>query len=84
MSDTPTYHPVEPTLREQAIDLTERLDRIAAAATTLRALIFEIRHDVPPEPIVPLLETMDRELVLASQELERVRDRAARELASLR
>jgi hypothetical protein len=76
-------HASDPTLREQTIQLAERLDRIAAAATTLRALIFEIRHDVPPEPMVPLLAALDRDLVLASHELEQVSERAARELASL-
>jgi len=77
-------HTGDPTLREQTVHLAERLDRIAAAATTLRALIFEIRHDIPPEPMIPLLATLDRDLVLASHELERVSERAARELASLR
>jgi hypothetical protein len=79
-----TPHRSEPTLREQAIQLTKRLDRVTAAASTLRTLIFEIRHDVPPEPIIPLLETLDRDIVLASHELEQVRERAARELASMR
>ncbi len=79
-----TSHPAEPTLREQAIHLARRLDRIAAGATTLRALIFEIRHDVPPGPMAPLLDNLDRDIVLASHELEELRDRAARELASLR
>lgn len=68
----------------QAVHLAERLDRITAAGVTLRTLIFEIRHDVPPEPMVPLLEALDRDLVLAANELERVRERSARELASLR
>jgi hypothetical protein len=80
----PTSHTPEPTLREETVDLTERLDRIAAATSTLRALIFEIRHGVPPEPMVPLLEALDRDLVLAAHELEEVRGRVARELASLR
>jgi hypothetical protein len=73
-----------PTLREQTVHLVERLDRISAAAVTLRALVFEIRHDVPPEPMVPLLDALDRDILLASHELEQVRERAARELASLR
>ena len=78
-----TSHPGDPTLREQTVHLLKRLDRITAAATTLHAVVFSIRHDVPPEPMVPLLDTLDRDLVLASHELEQVRERAARELASL-
>ena len=74
----------DPTLREQTIHLLKRLDRVTAAATTLHALVFGIRHDIPPGPMVPLLDTLDRDLVLASHELERLRERAARELTSLR
>ena len=79
-----TSHPAEPTLREQAVHLVGRLDWIAAAATTLRALIFEIRHDIPPGPMAPLLDNLDHDIVLASHELEELRARAARELASVR
>jgi hypothetical protein len=57
-------------LREQTLHLAERLDAITAAAMTRRALLFEIRHDVPPEPMVPLLDALDRDLVLAPHGLE--------------
>ena len=79
---TPT--PEGRTLREQVVHLTERLDRITAGAKVLRALGSEIRHDIPSEPILALLDALDRDIVLASQELERVRERASRELASMR
>lgn len=78
-----TPREADPTLREQTIHLVKRLDRIGAAADTPRTLVFEIRHDVPSGPTVALLETLDRDLVLALHELQ-VRERAARELASLR
>ena len=72
------------TLREQTVHLTERLDHITAATKVLRALAVEMRHDIPPEPMVALLDALDRDIVLASQEIEQVRQRAARELASMR
>jgi hypothetical protein len=43
-----------------------------------------MRHDVPPEPMVAHLDALDHDIELASQEIERVRERAARELASMR
>ena len=79
-----TPSPEDRTLREQAVHLTERLDRITAGAKVLRALVDEMRHDIPPEPMVALLDALDRDIVLASQEIEQVRQRAARELASMR
>lgn len=81
---TLTPSPEGRTLREQTVHLTERLDRITAAGKVLRALVDEIRHDIPPEPLVALLDALDRDIVLASQEIERVRERVARELASMR
>lgn len=72
------------TLRDQVVHLTERLDRITAGAKVLGALAVEIRHDIPPGPLVGLLDVLDRDIVLSSQEIEQVRERAARELASMR
>ena len=79
-----TPSPAGRTLREQAVHLTERLDRITAGAKVLRALVDEIHHDIPPEPMVALLDALDRDIVLVSQEIEQVRERAARERASMR
>lgn len=79
-----TPSPARRTLREQAVHLTERLDRIAARAKVLRALVDEFHHDIPPEPMVALLDALDRDIVLVSREIEHVRERAARELASTR
>jgi hypothetical protein len=74
----------QPTLREQAEDLVERLDRVHAGAVALRALAPELRHDAPPAAIVPLLDALARDLTLAASELDAVRERAARDVASLR
>jgi hypothetical protein len=79
-----TTSPDDRTLREQAVHLIERLNRITAGAKVLRALVDEIRHDIPPEPMLAMLDALDRDIVLVSQEIERVRERAARELASMR
>lgn len=70
------------TLREQADELAVRLDRIAAAAVLLRRLTTDIRHDVPPASMVPLLDDLRRDFMLATRELEGVRERSARVLAS--
>ena len=79
-----TPSPEGRTLREQTVHLTERLGRITAGAKVLRALVDEMRHDIPLAPMVALLDALDRDIVLASQEIEQVRQRAARELASMR
>jgi predicted hydrolase (HD superfamily) len=78
-----TLHP-ETTLRETVDELGERLARIGASAAVLRSLAPDIRHDVPPRALVALLHDLDRDLVLASHELEALRERAALELSSIR
>jgi hypothetical protein len=78
-----TLHP-EITLRETVDELGERLARVSAAATMLRGLAADIRYDVPPRALVALLHDLDRDLTLAAQELDGVRDRAACELSSRR
>lgn len=71
------------TLRESVDELGTRLARIGAAATILRNLAPDIRHGVPPRALLSLTETLARDLMLASRELEAVHDRAMLELASL-
>jgi hypothetical protein len=70
-------------LRDSVDELTSRLDRIGAAATTLRSLALQIRHDIPPRALVRLTEDLERDLTLTSSQLEIVHDRAVLELASL-
>jgi hypothetical protein len=76
--------PTTPTLRESVDDLGDRLMRIGAAASTLRHLSAQIRHGVPPSPLLTLLEVLERDITLASHQLDVVYERAAHELASLR
>lgn len=73
-----------PTLRESVEQLGNRLARIGAAATTLRNLAPEIRHGVPPSALLELTERLERDLALASSQLEIVHERTALELSSLR
>jgi hypothetical protein len=72
-----------PSLRESVDELTVRLARIGAAATTLRTLAPQIRHDIPPVAIVRLAEDLERDLTLASSQLDLVHERAVLELESL-
>lgn len=73
-----------PNLRESVDDLTARLARVTAAATSLRNLAPQIRHGVPPTALVRVTETLERDLALASSQLELVHERAVLELASLK
>jgi hypothetical protein len=74
----------EPTLRESVDELDERLDRIGASATILRNLAADICRGVPSAALVKATEDLDRDLILASQELDAVHARAINELSSLR
>ena len=76
--------PPSPSLRESLDELSGRLERIGAAASRLRDLAPQIRHGIPPPALVVLAEDLERDLLLASAELETVRDRAVLELSSLR
>jgi hypothetical protein len=73
----------EPTVRETVDDLGRRLARVCAAASSLNSMSGDIRHGVPPADLMPLLEQIDRELMLASNQLAIARDRAKLELTSL-
>lgn len=73
-----------PTLRESVDDLGERLARIGAAASILRSLALDIKHGIPPTALVQLTEDLERDLLLASTQLDALHDRARLELSSLR
>jgi len=75
--------PSAPTVRETVDDLARRLGRVCAASSSLKSLSADIRQGVPPADLMPFLEQLDRELTLASQQLEIVRERAKLELESL-
>jgi hypothetical protein len=72
-----------PSLRESVDELTARLARIGAAATTLRSLAPQIRHGIPPVALVRLTEDLERDLTLATGQLDLVHERAVLELESL-
>ena len=76
-------HSSAPTVRETVDGLSRRRARVCAAASSLNSLSADVRHGVPPADLMPLLEQLDRELMLASNELTIVRDRAKLELESL-
>ena len=75
--------PPSPTLRESVDELSRRLARICAAASMLRSLSPRIRHGIPPAELVKLSEDLERDLLLASAQLEAVHERAELELSSL-
>ena len=76
--------PSSPTLRESVDELSQRLARIGAAASMLRSLSLQIQHGIPPEALVKVTEDLERDLLLASAQLELVHERAVLELSSLR
>jgi|1186.fasta_scaffold642358_2 hypothetical protein len=76
-------HSAAPTVRETVDDLSRRLARICAAASSLTSLSADVRQGVPPTDLMPFLEQLDRELMLASNQLTIVRDRAKQDLDSL-
>ncbi len=73
----------ESTVRETVDGLGIRLARICAAASSLNSLSGDIRRGVPPADLMPLLDQLDRELMLASNQLTIARNRAKLELESL-
>ena len=75
-------HHATPTLRETIEELEARLARIGAAASTLHNLAPQIRHGIPPSTLLRLTETLERDLALASHQVEVVHDRAQLELSS--
>ena len=75
--------PPTPPLRASVNELSRHLERIGAAASRLRDLAPQIRHGIPPPALVILAEDLERDLLLASAEIETVHDRAVLELSSL-
>ncbi len=73
----------EPTVRETVDALGRRLARVCAAASSLNSMSADIRHGVPPTDLMSLLDQLDRELMLASNQLAIAHDRAKLELVSL-
>lgn len=67
-------------VRETVDDLARRLARVCAAASSLNSLSADIRPGVPPADLMPFLERLELELMLASNQLTIVRDRAKLEL----
>jgi hypothetical protein len=78
-----TDHHATPTLRESVDELGARLARIGAATSTLRNLAPQIRHGIPPSTLLTTTEALERDLALASHQVEVVHDRARLELSSL-
>ena len=63
-------------LREEVDALGDRLARVMAAATTLRALAADARRGVRQDALIGLLDQLERDLRLAMREAEQLRDRA--------
>jgi hypothetical protein len=69
MATETTTHSGTP--RETVTALLTRLDRIAAATETLRAMTDHTHGELSPS-LPPLLETLDRDLRFASRAIERL------------
>jgi hypothetical protein len=63
------------TLREQTDEFSLRLARISASERALRELSACIHESGSTAALLSLLERVDRDLVLAHHDLERLRDR---------
>jgi hypothetical protein len=70
--------PPLPSVRESADALGTRLARIGAAATALRGVTADLREGSSREALLTVLDTVERDLAFASQQLLVVRQ-AARE-----
>jgi len=69
-----------PTVRESADALGIRLARIGAAATTLRGLTADLRATSSREALLTLLDGLERDLALASNQLLVARQAAREQL----
>jgi hypothetical protein len=69
-----------PTVRETVDALGRRLARITAAATSLDHVAADIRGDLPPSDLLPLIAQLRRDLALAAQEVDVVQSRARQAL----
>jgi hypothetical protein len=70
------------TLREQTDEFSLRLGRIGATERTMRELSTCIHETGSPAALVTVLERLDRDLVLARHDLERLRERAGEDVRS--
>jgi hypothetical protein len=71
-----------PTLREHVDEFGRRLDRIGAAARSLRETTAGI-HDGHAGGLLDALEVIDRDLMLALHDLEELREHTSREIRSV-
>jgi hypothetical protein len=79
-----TAHPPTATVRETVDELSRRLARIGAAASSLQNVAADTRPGVPPTDLLPLFEQIGRDLTLASHQLEIAHERAKLELDARR
>jgi hypothetical protein len=79
-----TTHPATATVRDAVDELSRRLARIGAAASSLQNVAADTRPGVPPTDLLPLFEQIGRDLALASRQLEIAHARATLELDSRR
>lgn len=71
-----------PTVRESADALGIRLARIGAAATALRGLSADLRATSSREALLTLLDGLERDIALASNQLLVVRQAARQQTDS--
>ena len=64
-----------PITRREAVDaLLMRLSRLHASAVTLQSTAGDIRGDGAPASLLNVLDGIERDLLLATREVQRVRD----------
>ena len=68
--DGMTTEPASETLRETVDALCVRLRRITAATTSLDHMAADIRRDLPPGDLAPLLSQLKRDLAMATHDVE--------------
>ena len=73
----------ETMLRDHLEQLLSRLDRVGAATTMLRELSRRLDEGHAPLALVDVLETLDRDLLLAAHDLDDTQRQAMRETESL-
>jgi hypothetical protein len=69
--------PVRRHLRQDVDSLTGRLASIERAAAELRAMAPSVRHGVPQDALVALMDRLERDLWLAAASAQELRDHAA-------
>lgn len=70
-------------LHEQIDELGSRLAAVGSMAATVHRLAADTRGGQVPDGLVDVLDDLERDLTLASHEIDVVRDHAALERASL-